>query len=134
LGLSGNQRKTVDFLNYSKDDIHWWSSWFNVLFLGILTLIFRQNNSTEGSGKKSVDIKFSVIEVFVKHLMGAFLIRQLYFNSKFQFKLNTKVVLALCVIVNCLLVVRYIDLIKKGSKWWSSFVLIDITMYFIVFF
>jgi hypothetical protein len=81
-----------------------------------------------------VDIKFSVIEVFVKHLMGAFLIRQLYFNSKFQFKLNTKVVLALCIVVNCLLVVRYLDLIKKGSKWWASFVLIDITMYFIVFF
>ena len=39
--LSGNQRKTLDFLNYSKDDIHWWSAWFNILALGILTLIFR---------------------------------------------------------------------------------------------
>lgn len=24
LGLAGKQRKTMDFLNYCKDDIHWW--------------------------------------------------------------------------------------------------------------
>ena len=131
--LSGNQRKVLDFLNYSKDDIHWWQAWFNVLALGILTLIFRQNNSTEGTGKSMVDIKFSVIEMFVKHLMGAFLIRQLYFNSKFQFKINTKVVLVLCVIVNCLLLLRYLDLVNKNSKWWASFLLIDITTYFVIF-
>lgn len=28
-GLAGNARKNTDFLNYAKDDVHWWSTWFN---------------------------------------------------------------------------------------------------------
>ena len=91
----------------------------------ILALVFRSNNATQG-----LDIKLSVIEVFIKHLFGAFLIRQLYFNSKFQFKLNTKVMLALTMFLNTLLVFRYIDLSAKNSKWWATFVLMDIVLYY----
>lgn len=125
MGLAGNQRKTLDFLNYAKDDVHWWSAWFNQLVLCILALVFRNN--------AAIDIKLSVIEVFTKHAFGAFLIRQLYFNSKFQFKLNTKVILGLTVLVNLLLIIRYVDLTKKGSKWWAAIVLNDIVLYSVIF-
>jgi hypothetical protein len=99
LGLAGDQRKRLDFLNYCRDDIHWWSIWFTQLSLCILALYFRNN--------VNLDIKWSVVEVFSKHILGAFCIRQLYFNSKFQFKLNTKVALGLTVVINVLLVFRY---------------------------
>ena len=127
IGLAGNQRKTVDFLNYAKDDIHWWSAWFNQFVMCILALVFRANNNTD------VDIKMSVIEVFAKHAFGAFLVRQLYFNSKFQFKLNTKVILGLTVLINTLLIMRYVDLTRKGSKWWAAMVLNDIVLYYVIF-
>lgn len=75
----------------------------------------------------------SVAEVFIKHLFGAFLIRQLYFNSKFQFKLNTKVMLALTLFLNSLLVMRYMELDRKDSKWWGTFILMDIVLYYSIF-
>jgi len=94
----------------------------------ILSLVLRSNSMTEG-----LDIKLSVAEVFIKHLFGAFLIRQLYFNSKFQFKLNTKVMLSVTFFLNTLLVFRYMDLEAKNSKWWATFVLMDIVLYYSIF-
>lgn len=124
-GLAGNQRKTMDFLVYCKDDIHWWSCWFTQLCLCICALIFRV--------KVDTDIKWSVIEVFTKQILGAFLIRQLYFNSKFQFKANTKVVLGLTMLLNVMLIFRYMSLKKEQSTWWAPIVLNDIVLYFLVF-
>ena len=69
VGLAGNARKVQDFLNYSKDDLHWWSAWFNQLCLATLALIFK-NSTTKGQ-----DIKLSVIELFIKHAFGLFLVR-----------------------------------------------------------
>jgi hypothetical protein len=124
-GLAGNQRKTMDFLVYCKDDIHWWSCWFTQIGLCICALVFRC--------KLGVDIKWSVIEVFTKHILGAFLIRQLYFNSKFQFKANTKVVLGLTMLVNLMLIFRYMSLKKEQATWWAPIVLNDIVLYFLIF-
>lgn len=59
--------------------------------------------------------------------------RQLYFNSKFQFKLNTKVVLVLTVVINCFLIVRYRQLDAADSTWWAPIVLNDIVLYSIMF-
>ena len=78
VGLAGKQRKTVDFLTYAKDDIHWWSTWFNQFVLSIAVLIFRKNVKYRGA-----DLTLSIIELFAKHFFGLYLIRQLYFNSKF---------------------------------------------------
>ena len=125
VGLAGDQRKKLDFLVYSKDDIHWWSVWFTQLCLAILAIVFRTN--------MNVDIKWSAIEVFAKHLLGAFLVRQLYFNSKFQFKLNTKVALILTVGINILLIYRYKELKAENSIWWAPIVLNDIVLYFVMF-
>jgi hypothetical protein len=41
VGLAGDQRKNLDFLVYSKDDIYWWSTWFTQVGLCILSLVFR---------------------------------------------------------------------------------------------
>mmetsp|Transcript_11711 Transcript_11711/g.19768 ORF Transcript_11711/g.19768 Transcript_11711/m.19768 type:complete len:355 (-) Transcript_11711:871-1935(-) len=125
LDLAGNARKKMDFLVYSKDDVYWWSAWFTQLMLCVLSLAFRT--------PLNIDIKWSVIEVFAKHLLGAFLLRQLYFNSKFQFKLNTKFALILASIINVMLIFRYIKLRHESSIWWAPIVLNDIVLYSIIF-
>ena len=43
VGLAGRQRKHTDFLNYAKEDVHWWSTWFNQFVLSIMVLIFRKS-------------------------------------------------------------------------------------------
>ena len=63
------QIKTMDFLNYSKDDIHWWSTWFNQTVLAIFVYWFRKNASL------GIDITWNVIEISAKHIFGAYLIR-----------------------------------------------------------
>ena len=124
-GLAGSQRKSMDFLVYSKDDIHWWSCWFTQVALCICALMFRET--------VNADIKWSVIEICTKHILGAFLIRQLYFNSKFQFKTNTKVALGLTVLVNLMLIFRYMTLKKENAPWWGPMVLQDIVLYSLMF-
>jgi hypothetical protein len=124
-GLAGDMRKNTDFLNYSKDDVHWWSIWFTQLMLVILALKFRVLINQ--------DIKWSVIEVFAKHILSAFCIRQLYFNSKFQFKLNTKVALTFTALINIALVFRYNQLVQDGTIWWGPVVLLDIVLFFVMF-
>lgn len=68
LGFSSNSRKTTDFLNYAREDIHWWSTWFNQFLLCLCVLLFRKSAN-------KIDITVSTIEVFVKHFFGAYLIR-----------------------------------------------------------
>jgi len=125
LELSGDQRKTTDFLVYSRDDVPWWSAWFIQFSLSALSLVFRN--------KTSLDIKQSIIEVFGKHLLGAYLLRQLYYNSKFQFKAKTKTALVLTIFINFLLIFRFRELVKLQAHWWTPVVLIDIILYFVIF-
>lgn len=47
LELSGDQRKTTDFLVYSKDDVPWWSAWFIQFSLSTLSLVFRNKTSLD---------------------------------------------------------------------------------------
>ena len=75
-----------------------------------------------------------MVELFVKHAFGAFLIRQLYFNSKFQMKLNTKVMLVLTLFINTLLLFRYMDMANKGANWWATILLTDIILYYAIVF
>lgn len=41
LGFSYKERKTGDFLNYVKDDIHWFCMWFTTVMLCIMALSMR---------------------------------------------------------------------------------------------
>lgn len=75
LGFAGQQRKTMDFLTYVKDDIHWWQMWFVQLTLYICGLAFRTTTSYA--------IGLSASQTGIIVLLGLACIRQLYFNSKF---------------------------------------------------
>jgi len=71
--------------------------------------------------------------MYSKHFFGLYLIRQLYFNSKFQFKMKTKFVLGVTLIINFTQIYRYLELEEKGLNWWSAIYLRDIIIYFLIF-
>lgn len=75
LGYSGEERKYLDFLAHCIEDIHWWQMWFVQACLYCCGLLFRRN--------KDRVIGLSAIQTAIVLLLGAAVIRQLYFNSKF---------------------------------------------------
>ena len=83
--------------------------------LAISGVTFRTN--------KEITIGLSVTQTFVVLVLGAVLVRNLYFNSKFQFKQHTNVILGTLVLVNLMLIPRYTYLYGEGSCWWAAIVL-----------
>ena len=72
---------------------------------------------------KSVTIGVSATECVIILFMGALCIRQLYFNSKFQFKTNTKVFLALLIVTCYMMLPRYVTLMSDNMIWLAPVVL-----------
>jgi hypothetical protein len=125
LGFAGQERKSMDFLTYVKDDIHWWQMWFVQATLFLCGLAFRTNTSYA--------IGLSASQVAIIILLGAFCIRQLYFNSKFQFKEYTKVFLGSLLLVCLMMIPRYFYLRNEGSVWWAPVVLEIIVAHLVMF-
>jgi len=125
LGFAGQQRKSMDFLTYVKDDIHWWQLWFVQLTLYICGLAFRTTSSYA--------IGLSASQTGIIVLLGLACIRQLYFNSKFQFKEYTKVFLGSLFLVCLMMIPRYFYLREQGSVWWAPVVLEIIVAHMVMF-
>lgn len=124
-GFAGNMRKKMDFLQYVREDLHWWQAWFVQVMLVVSGLTFRTN--------KGLTIGLSVSQTLVVLVLGAVLIRNLYFNSKFQFKQHTNVILGTLALVNVMLFPRYTYLYNAGSVWWAPIVLEIIVCHVIMF-
>ena len=82
---------------------------------------------------KSITIGLSATQTSVILILGAALIRQLYFNSKFQFKEYTKVFLGSLLVVCLMMIPRYFYLREQGSIWWAPIVLEIIVSHLIIF-
>jgi len=67
VGLGIGQRKTFDYLNYCKDDIHWFCMWFTSFSLCIFSIIMR-NKDHEG-------IQISAGVKFTRHFLEVVLLR-----------------------------------------------------------
>ena len=114
-GFAGQERKYADFLAYCYEDLHWWQLWFVQAGLYLCGLLFRRN--------KDRVIGLSAIQTALVLALGAALIRQIYFNSKFQFKNYTKVCIGSLYAVCLMLLPRYFYLRNEGSIWWAPIVL-----------
>ena len=130
VGLAGkNARKEKDFLNYAKDDIHWWSAWFNQYVMAILALLLRTASMTAG-----LDIKPSAGTLFLKHFFAALIIGKLYVTGmRIRRDFVTIILLISTFTLNTLQVFQYVELAAMNSKWWGTFILIDIVLYYTVF-
>lgn len=99
--------------------------WFVQATLFVCGLAFRTNSSYA--------IGLSASQVAIIILLGAFCIRQLYFNSKFQFKEYTKVFLGSLFLVCLMMIPRYFYLRNEGSVWWAPIVLEIIVAHMVMF-
>lgn len=125
LGFAGQQRKSMDFLTYVKDDIHWWQLWFVQLSLYACGLSFR--------ARSSYAIALSAGGTGLILLLGLLCVRQLYFNSKFQFKEYTKVFLGSLFLLCLMMIPRYFYLRGNGSVWWAPVVLEIVVAHLVMF-
>jgi hypothetical protein len=82
---------------------------------------------------KSITIGLSATQTSMILILGAVLVRQLYFNSKFQFKEYTKVFMGSLALVCLMMIPRYFYLREQGSKWWAPIVLEIIVSHSIIF-
>jgi len=83
--------------------------------------------------KVNITIGLSAIQVALILALGAALIRQLYFNSKFQFKNYTKVFLGSTLMICLMMFPRYFYLREEGSIWWAPVVLEIIVAHCIIY-
>lgn len=67
MGWGAEFRKTLDFLTYCKDDIHWFCMWFTQLMLCVLALVMRT--------KQLDEIQWCVGFLFTRHLLEIVLLR-----------------------------------------------------------
>lgn len=125
MGWGADSRKTMDFLTYCKDDIHWFCMWFTQLMLCVLALVMRT--------KQLDSIQWCVGLLFTRHLLEIVLLRQVYFNSKFEMKSYLKVLLGAILLLNCILIKLYVDLEAQDSIWWAPVLLQDIVLHFYIF-
>jgi len=125
LGWGFASRKTMDYLTYCKDDIHWFCMWFTQLMLCVLALVMHT--------KQLDSIQWCVGLLFTRHLLEVVLLRQVYFNSKFEIKSYLKVLLGAIFVLNCFLIKLYVDLTEQDSIWWAPVLLQDIVLHFYIF-
>lgn len=92
LGLSGDLRTKMDFLEYCKEDIHWFCIWFTQITLSLFALLMRTKNHSK--------ISWAVGNLFTRHALEVFLLRQVYFNSKFELKSYLKLFTFAILVIN----------------------------------
>lgn len=126
VGLGIGQRKVLDYLNYCKDDIHWFCMWFVSLMLCIFALVMRTKDHEK--------IQMSVGVNLTRHILEVILLRQLYFNTRFEMKSYIKLILWTILGVNVFMIKTFIDLEEEYSVWWGTVFLFDIVLHFFIFF
>jgi len=125
LGFATGDRKTMDFLNYCKDDIHWFQAWFTMLMLCVMAVTMR-TRSHEGLGMSGGVLLF-------RHLLEILLLGQLYFSNTFEVQTFVKIILTLVFVVNIFLIKAFFDLEEEHSVYWAPALLVDIVLHFILF-
>ena len=125
LGYAGNARKHQDFLYYCIEEIHYWQAWFTQVMLFFAGLLFRVNND--------VTIGLSAMQIAVIVVLGAFLMKNIYFSDTFEFTTASKVILAGDVLVCLMMIPRYFYLRDNNSIWWAPVVLEVVIAHLVIF-
>jgi hypothetical protein len=66
-------------------------------------------------------------------MLGAFLMKQLYFNNHFEFTNTTKVLMGANLLVTLMLIPRYFYLREQGATWWAPVVLEIIVSHILIY-
>lgn len=124
--LAGERRKKEDFLNYIKEDIHWFCMWFTMLMLTILALVMRTRSHEL--------IQKSVGVLFTRHFLELILMGSFYYSKDFSLGTFFKAVIGCILLINIFLILVFLELETEFSVWWAPVVLLDVTLHFYMFF
>ena len=102
MGLSGDRRKSQDFLNYIKEDIHWFCMWFTMLMLTVLALVMRTRSHEAIS--KSVGV------LFTRHFLELVLMASFYYSKDFSLGIYFKVINGIIMLINFFLIIVFLEL------------------------
>jgi len=125
LGLCGESRKVVDYLNYIKDDIKYFSMWFTQLMLSILALTMR-TRSHEGV-QKSVGI------LFTRHTLEIVVLANYYYTKDFDLQQYVKYIMGGVLLINFILIAVFFELEQDYTVWWAPVLLLDVVLHFYIF-
>lgn len=123
IGLAGDLRSKVDFLEYCKQDIHWFCIWFTQIMLSLLALIMRTKNHS--------GIQWAVGNLFTRQILEVFILRQVYFNSKFEIKSYVKLFCMSVFLINVYMLKLFFSM--ETQTWFGPIYLQDIVLHFFVF-
>jgi len=125
LGFSLNQRKKNDFLNYCKDDIHWFCAWFTALLLTVMALTMRTRSHEE--------MKTSVGVLMTRHFLEIVLLAVLYFSPTFEMKTYIKAIIGFIFVINLVMIKVFVDIESTFTVYWAPVLLLDIVLHFYIF-
>ena len=125
LGFAADQRKTSDFLNYCKDDIHWFQAWFTMLMLCIMALKMRTRSYET--------LQTGVGILMTRYFLEVIVLATLYFSTTFEVHTYIKVILGLILVFNFGLIKVFFDLEDQYSVYWAPALLLDIVLHFFIF-
>ena len=123
-GYGSNLRYKVDFLDFCKDDIHWFTIVFQQLFLCIYALSKRVN-----SANFSITGWLSI--VLVRHIYDFIVIYKVFFTQK-DLYFSTKFIQitgACSILTNILLGIHFYQLLLEGSIFWAPYILMEIVLH-----
>lgn len=127
-GFAGKMRKTRDFLQYCKDDVHWFQIWFTQVGLFFVGILFREDKI----GRNTIGLSAS--EAGVTLLLGLALVSSLYFGKgQFEFTKVTWVLLAATFVICGIMAPRFVITYDQGRIWWSPIVLEIIVAHVIIY-
>ena len=118
IGLEGNKRKEADFLDYVKEDIHWFSSLIIQVFMCIVALIYRFEDDVKDKG-----IKTTFTIVCLQLTIDALLIWYVFFT---KYNLNMKKIVATLIIsvfLNAALAIVLYTRALNDNVYWGPFVM-----------
>ena len=100
-GLASKQQRSVDFLSYCKDDIHWFQIWFCQVSLYVCGLIFKTNRNN-AAGVSSAYAGAII-------LFGLILVNNIYFNSREPIAItNFSKVFLLAMVVASIMMIQHL--------------------------
>ena len=86
-GYGAKMRYEMDFLEFAKEDIHWFTTVVQTMFLFVFVLINREKHIFEG-GYQTVALIF----LGTRHLINASMVANTYFSKSSDYKINTRIV------------------------------------------
>lgn len=125
-GFGGDKRYVIDFLDFCKDDFHWFSIYVIQTCLAVYAYFFRINAST-------IDIGFSLTVFIIQNLMELFLLLYVFFQKRELHKIVIYFCIFTSVVCSLIILVAFLWLAEKKSLFWSVYLIEHVSVHYFAY-